>query len=463
MPGTGRLGTGTAHAPRGDPAPRARGRKKLLQGRSAIRDSTGDRSGTGSARPVAGAGRRHLAGKAAHSSLRREASEGGARPEAVILSTHETKAAQSDYLAGRLAEHGLRFRQIDLSLGSGGAAWDDERKAAAMEAAAARGAALLAGDGLPDGPVIGIGGGTGSEIVLRVMRELPMTFPKILVTTLPFDLRGEVADNAIVVVPTLVDICGLNRSLCGVLEQAAAIAAGLAGSRHPAPPAGASVAITALGATGAAADRLVARVEAAGAEPTVFHANGYGGAALARMVSGGAFDGIVDLTPHELTRILLAGDMVPMPTRFSAAGDAGIPQIVLPGGLNFLGLGRLDDIPDDYRSRSHYRHSGHFTHVKLSRDEMVAVATALCAQLNAARGSVCLIVPLGGFSHEDRPGGAIEDRSLRDAFLETAVRSLDGRHEILETGAHISEPSVDALVMERLAPVLLGRKDVANA
>ena len=384
-------------------------------------------------------------------------------PEVVILSTRETKAAQSDYLGERLTAHGLRWREIDLSLGSGGEKWDDVRKADAIETAVARGAALLTGEGAPDGPVIGIGGGTGSEIVLGVMRELPMTFPKILVTTLPFDIRNEVADNAIVVVPTLVDICGLNRTLCCVLEQAAAVVAGLSASRQPAPPAGASVAVTALGATSAPADNLLARIEAAGAESTVFHANGYGGAALVRMVSGGAFDAVVELTPHELTRMILAGDMVSMSTRFIAAGDAGLPQIVLPGGLNFLGLGKLEDVPENYRSRSHYRHSGHFTHVKLSRDEMVVIAAVLCAHLNTASGSVSLIVPMGGFSHEDCPGGAIEDPGLREAFLETASRSLDDRHELLETGDHISEPSVTALVMERLAPLIRGSKDTTNA
>ena len=39
---------------------------------------------------------------------------------------------------------------------------------------------------------IGIGGGTGGEVILQVLRALPVTFPKLLVTTLPFDPRGAI-------------------------------------------------------------------------------------------------------------------------------------------------------------------------------------------------------------------------------------------------------------------------------
>jgi uncharacterized protein (UPF0261 family) len=56
--------------------------------------------------------------------------------------------------------------------------------------------------------VVGLGGGTGGEIILRAMHALPFDFPKILITTLPFDPRAALADNAITLVPTLVDVAG---------------------------------------------------------------------------------------------------------------------------------------------------------------------------------------------------------------------------------------------------------------
>ena len=198
-------------------------------------------------------------------------------------------------------------------------------------------------------------------------------------------------------------------------------------------------------------------------ETTVFHANGYGGAALSRMIEQGSFDALVDLTTHEMTRILIDGPHVPMPTRFSAAGNAGIPQIMLPGGLNFLGLDAIETVAPEHLERPHYRHSGFFTHVKLTGDEMERVAASLCEHLNASPLASHLIVPMGGFSHQDHPDGAICDPALREAFLGTATRILDERTEIVQTDAHIGDPAVALLIMQRLSPILGKRKESSHA
>ncbi len=386
-------------------------------------------------------------------------------PQVLILSTLETKAQETAYLASRLAAHGVNSKQIDLSLDSGGMIWDGERKLDEIGRVAQRAIRSIAETGAPSRQVaIGLGGGTGSEIILRVLQSFPMNSPKILVTPLPFDPRAPLADNAVILVPTLADICGLNDTLRGVLEQTAALAAGLSAAQPVAKSECQSIAVTSLGATGAATDALLARLRTHGIEATVFHANGYGGAALVRMIEQRTPDALVDLTTHEMTRILIDGPHVPMPTRFSAASDACIPQIVLPGGLNFLGLDSIETVPAEHLARPHYRHSGFFTHVKLTSEEMARVAERLCGHLNGARVTSLLIVPMGGFSHQDRPGGAICDPSLREVFLDTATRTLSGRTEIVRTDAHIADPEVAMLIMERLSPMLARRKkEVPNA
>ena len=148
-------------------------------------------------------------------------------PQVLILSTLETKAEETRYLAARLAAHGMRSQSIDLSLGSGGDVWDGERKLAAIARTAERAIGFIADNCDPSRQVaLGLGGGTGSEIILRVMRSFPMAAPKILVTPLPFDPRAALADNAVILVPSLVDICGLNDTLRGVLEHSAALGRG---------------------------------------------------------------------------------------------------------------------------------------------------------------------------------------------------------------------------------------------
>lgn len=366
--------------------------------------------------------------------------------QAILLATLETKESEADFLASELRNDGLKVETVDISLNGGRSGLTPERKVARTAEVTEQVAARLLAHEQDRCVFVGIGGGTGGDMVLGIFRHLPPTVPKVLITPLPFDPRPGVADSAVTIVPTLVDIAGLNPTLRTVLRQAAAQIAGLC---RQAPsgdePDVAGIALTALGVTGAAADALVAGLAARGREATVFHANGYGGAAFARLAGAGAFDAVIDLTPHELTRMTLAGAHVPMPDRFTAA--AARPQVVLPGGLNFLGLGTLDTLPPDLAARPRYRHSRLFTHVQVSAEEMAELARLWAGHLNAATGPVEAILPMGGFSHEDRPGGAIESPELR-AVCRQGLEDACGGFRVRTIPHHINAPETAAIVLD---------------
>jgi len=337
----------------------------------------------------------------------------------IVLSTLETKRDETDYFVNCLADHGAEAQVLDISLASGGTILDGLGKLDAMEAQVQETALTLAKDLGRACAVVALGGGTGGEIAMRIFCSLPATFPKVLITPLPFDPRAAVAETSVMLVPTLVDICGLNDTLRDVIQNAAAMVAGLChGQRRTQDKP--SIGVTGLGSTEAAVKGLVSRLFTQGHEATVFHSNGFGGAGFARFADAGAFKAIVDLTPHEVTRLHIAGAHVDMPARFTA-GNA-LPRILLPGATNFVGLGEASTLSQEYLGRPHYQHSGYFTHAKVTPDEMAQIATVLVDALNANTGPRSLIVPMGGFSHQDCPGGAIEDPALRGVFLETDER-----------------------------------------
>ena len=371
--------------------------------------------------------------------------------QVLLLCTLTTKSDEAAYLTAQLEAFGVSVRLIDTSLDSGGRVLDGANKCLAMESAANR-ALAEASAACAQGSevVLGIGGGTGGEIILQVLRALPITFPKVLVTTLPFDPRIAVADNSIVLVPTLADINGLNAMLRDTFQNAAAMVAGLTqksrkGELTDIIP---SIGITALGVTDAAVRPLVARLDTQGHESTVFHANGYGGAAYSRFIKAGAFHTLIDLTPHEMTRLHVAGPHVPMRERFSAGSD--LPRITLPGGLNFFTLTDIATAKADYRARAHYPHSAYFTHVKLTKEEMVLVTRKLADALNAATGPQHLIIPMGGFSSEDGPGGAIEDPVLRTTFHNVMESVLAPHVNVTVLDDHISAPHVTDAILSAL-------------
>jgi uncharacterized protein (UPF0261 family) len=330
----------------------------------------------------------------------------------LLIGTLETKRQEISYLAAALRRHGLEVELMDVSLGSGGAVWSGAEKLAQMAARAQTAAAQIVGSCAACNVAIGMGGGTGGEIVLAAMKGLPSTYPKILITTLAFDPRAALADSSITIIPTLCDIEGLNTQLRQVFENAAAGVAGLTKAHQVEPSGRPNIAITTLGATGPAGTLTAQALVEAGFEATVFHANGYGGAAFTRFIEEGHAQGVIDLNIHELGRMRLAGAHVAMPHRFSAASN--LPRVVLPGALNFIGLGAVETLSAEYRARPHYRHTSQFTHVKLNAQEMSGQATAWAQSLNAGTAPCHVILPMGGFSHEDRPGGAIEDATLRE-------------------------------------------------
>lgn len=372
----------------------------------------------------------------------------------ILLATLATKKDETEYLSAQMESHGVEVLLVDLSLATNGRILGGADKIEAMELAALKATSIIAEMiDLGVNAVIGLGGGTGGEIALRVLRALPITFPKVLVSTLPFDPRIAVADSSIIMVPTLADIVGLNATLREVLENAAALTAGVCQTRRTA---GAcvqetSIGITALGATDGAVGQLVCALRDDNRESTVFHSNGYGGAAFTRFIKRGAFHTLIDLTPHELTRIHVAGAHVPLEERFSAGHD--IPRVVLPGGLNFIGLGEKSLMPQRYLDRPHYEHSGLFTHAKLTEDEMADVSRRLAHSLNAHSAPVTVIMPMGGFSHQDCPGGAIEDAALREVCLETLRAEVRDDIPVTAYPWHISAPEITDKILAAIDTV----------
>lgn len=357
----------------------------------------------------------------------------------LLIGTFETKHEELSYLGRALEGHGVEVETLDVSLASNGAVWSGAEKLAQMAARAEQAAAHITDNSNKYHVAIGVGGGTGGEIVLAAMKGLPSHYPKILITTLAFDPRPALADSSITIIPTLCDIEGLNFYLKQVFENAAAAVAGLTLAKKVTPNARKCVAITTLGATGLAGAQIAASLVDQGYEPTVFHANGYGGAAFTRFIEEGHAQGVIDMNVHELGRIHISGAHVPMPTRFSAA--AAMPRVALPGALNFIGCGALTTLNEDHLLRPHYQHTNQFTHVKLTSAEMRALATRWAASLNQSTAPCHVILPMGGFSHEDRAGGAIEDTELREItadILEGAAQA----YTVVRMPDHINSPNV---------------------
>ena len=130
-----------------------------------------------------------------------------------------------------------------------------------------------------------------------------------------------------------------------------------------------------MGVTTPGGQGVQARLEAAGYETIVFHANGAGGMALEELIGQGEVDGVVDLTTNELTSELYGGILSAGPARLTMAGRLGIPQVVAPGALDVINFGPAGSIPARFAGpdRRLVIHSASVTSVRASREESAEI------------------------------------------------------------------------------------------
>ncbi len=169
----------------------------------------------------------------------------------VMIGCFDTKGEDFGYLHSCLVHKGLRVIAIntgilgttnrffvdveaDQVLNAEGANLAEIRKnndrglaLNAMGKGAAKVIAKLVSEGKIDG-IIGMGGGGGTFVALKAMKEVPFGIPKVCLSTLASkDLSEKIGDKDIVLIPSIVDVAGLNRISRVLISQAAGALCGM--------------------------------------------------------------------------------------------------------------------------------------------------------------------------------------------------------------------------------------------
>lgn len=415
-----------------------------------------------------------------------------------VLAALDTKAAEAQFVAGGIRAAGLTPLLVDLRLrGAASPANPSPAGLSPHEVAAAagypsglpanlpktevmelvaRGTGALLRAQVQAGQlagVIGLGGGTGTWLVARAVAGLPLGFPKMLVTTVAGHLSADVlAGTDVVVVPAITDIAGLNPILRrGLANAAAAISAmarldarrpdALSADPHgarPADPSGARpqpatrglIGMTMFGVTTAGGTVARERLEAAGYDVAVFHANGEGGRTLERLAAEGAFTAVLDWTTTELIDELAGGRCSAGPGRLEAAGAAGLPQVVVPGAIDVINAGDPRRLPEQFRGRLMHLHRADSALIRSATAENLAAGRIIGTKLSAARGPVRVLIPAGGFSSLDAAGGPFRDQAADDSFVAGLCETAGSRVVIGISPDHINDPPFATWCAEQL-------------
>lgn len=385
--------------------------------------------------------------------------------EQILARGHEVLAVNT----GVLGECEAFAVAVDASevAAAGGASLDalcatGDRGAAmkAMGAGAAKVAAQMYAEGRFDG-IVGMGGSGGSSVVTAAMRALPVGVPKVCVSTVAAgDTAAYVGSKDVVLIPSIVDVAGVNRISRVIFTRAAGAICGMV----EAEPAQADddkpiVAASMFGNTTECVNACREILSASGYEVLVFHATGTGGRTMEALIDEGLVDAVLDITTTEWADEVCGGVFSAGPDRLSAAGRAGLPQLVVPGCVDMANFGGMDTVPQKYKdgSRLFYEWNPQVTLMRTNAEENAQMGRIFAAKLNAAQGPVAVLIPLRGVSILDGDGELFCDRAADRAFGEALKAHLDAGILVREVDYNINDPAfaaaAAALLLELIADV----------
>lgn len=413
-----------------------------------------------------------------------------APPTVALLGTLDTKGAEYQWVADRLREHGVDVAVVDTGVGTGGSfrspvtvtAEDVARAAGAsierLRAGNDRGSTVSAmGEGAAvelhrlfaagrlDG-VLALGGSGGSSIAARAVRDLPVGLPKVLVSTMAAgDVSPYVGAGDVTMTYSVVDIAGINQVSRAVLGNAAAAAAAMAREYTARRASGAErserplLAASMFGVTTPAVDAARARLEELGYEVLVFHATGSGGRALESLARSRMLAGVLDLTTTELADDLVGGVLTAGPDRLTAAGAAGIPQVVSLGALDMVNFGPPETVPERFANRTFFLHNPAVTLMRTTAEENAVLGRRLGAKLAAATGPTALVVPRNGVSALDADGMPFRDEFADAALFDAALDAVrDSAVTVLDEDAHINDKDLAVRAANLLNDLIATRR-----
>jgi uncharacterized protein (UPF0261 family) len=326
-----------------------------------------------------------------------------------------------------------------------------------------RGAAKLAAKLVAQNKIkaaIGMGGGGGTYIALSAMQEIPLGIPKLCLSTLAAkDLSRQMGSKDITLMPSIVDVAGLN-SISRVLirRAAAAICAMSQITEEKEDTVAGTIAISMFGNTSACVNQCSELLKKQGYEVLAFHANGVGGKTMESLIREGCFDAVLDVTTTELADDLCGGICSAGPDRLDAASDMGIPQVVVPGCLDMVNFAQPDTVPAQYQSREMYNWAPDVTLMRTNKDENKILGERLAQKINRSPAPVTVLLPAKGISQVDAQGGVFYRPEINRVLFDTIKENAKVTIPVVEADAHINDPEFSAMLVDALLGLMKKRQ-----
>ena len=285
------------------------------------------------------------------------------------------------------------------------------------------------------------------------MRRLPVGVPKVMVSTVASgDVKPYVGPSDICMMYSVTDISGINRISERVLANAAhALAGMLAFSRPPSSvdqegkPA---LGLTMFGLTTPCVQAVCKQLEAE-YDCLVFHATGTGGQSMEKLADSSLLAGVLDITTTEVADEIVGGVLTAGPSRMDVFSRAAIPYVGSCGALDMVNFWAKATVPARFKDRNLQVHNPNVTLMRTTPDEASRIGRFIVDKLNRMEGPVRFLVPEGGFSGLDQPGGPFWDPVANRALVDVIASNFRAgtNRKLLKLPHHVNDQAfADALV-----------------
>ena len=302
--------------------------------------------------------------------------------------------------------------------------------------------------------IISMGGGGGTALGASAMRALPIGVPKIMVSTVASgDTSPYVGTSDIGMMPSIVDVAGLNRISRAVFARAAAAICGVVNDPMDVAPQDDErplIAASMFGNTTRAVNHARSLMEERGYEVLVFHATGAGGRTMERLIGEGYFAGVLDMTTTEWADEVCGGMLSAGPTRLEAAGKSGTPQVVTPACIDMCNFWAPETIPARYGDRRFHHWSPNVTLMRTNPEENARMGKIFAEKLSAARGPVAVLIPMKGFSEVDAPGKPFWWPEADQAFVDALRADLRPDIPVTLMDRNVNDPEFSSAAADIL-------------
>lgn len=301
--------------------------------------------------------------------------------------------------------------------------------------------------------VISVGGGTNLFMATKLMEDIPLFVPKIIVSTMIVNsIHNFKPYKDILYFQSPCDFGIINPLTKSILTNCVAILTSIGGGLPSFDKP--FIAITGFGITDGCFEAVKHFWLKRDFHLIPFHSIGENTMAMAELIQMGFFKGILDLTLHDVMDHIAGGAYGKIDqNRLYSYLSKDLPAVIAPGGLDTIAFPNGHPSLPRFKKRKRYHHDFRWG-IKARKEEVIKAAKWIgnIFEKTNPKNSVFL-VPLRGWSYPGTKGSAFYDPELIDLFKKW-IKKFIKKESVIDVDLSINDPQFGLIACKHLENLL---------